>query len=64
MHARIVIVDDRATNLRIYAQFVAMMGHEFSSKCFQSAVEALEWLETETADLLVNAALAEALQPL
>jgi diguanylate cyclase (GGDEF)-like protein/PAS domain S-box-containing protein len=53
MHARIVIVDDRATNLRIYAQFVAMMGHEFSSKCFQSAVEALEWLETETADLLI-----------
>jgi diguanylate cyclase (GGDEF)-like protein/PAS domain S-box-containing protein len=53
MHARIVIVDDRATNLRIYAQFVAMMGPEFSSKCFQSAVEALSWLETESADLLI-----------
>ncbi len=53
MHARIVIVDDRATNLRIYAQFVAMMGPEFSSKCFQSSVEALAWLETETADLLI-----------
>jgi diguanylate cyclase (GGDEF)-like protein/PAS domain S-box-containing protein len=53
MHARIVIVDDRATNLRIYAQFVAMMGPEFSSKCFQSAVDALAWLETETADLLI-----------
>ena len=53
MHARIIIVDDRATNLRIYAQFVAMMGPEFSSKCFQSAVEALAWLETETADLLI-----------
>ena len=53
MHARIVIVDDRATNLRIYAQFVAMMGPEFSSKCFQSAVEALAWLESETADLLI-----------
>ena len=53
MHARIVIVDDRATNLRIYAQFVAMMGPEFSSKCFQSAVDALAWLESETADLLI-----------
>jgi diguanylate cyclase (GGDEF)-like protein/PAS domain S-box-containing protein len=53
MHARIVIVDDRATNLRIYAQFVAMMGPDFSSKCFQSALEALAWLETEPADLIV-----------
>jgi diguanylate cyclase (GGDEF)-like protein/PAS domain S-box-containing protein len=53
MHARIVIVDDRATNLRIYAQFVAMMGPGYSSQCFQSAVEALAWLESETADLLI-----------
>ncbi|MFN3452189.1 MAG: response regulator, partial [Sphingorhabdus sp.] len=53
MHARIVIVDDRSTNLRVYAQYVAMMGPEFSAKCFHSAIEALKWLETETADLLV-----------
>lgn len=53
MHARIVIVDDRSTNLRVYAQYVAMMGPEFSAKCFHSAVEALEWLETESADLLI-----------
>ena len=53
MHARIVIVDDRSTNLRVYAQYVAMMGPEFSAKCFHSAVEALEWLKTEPADLLV-----------
>ncbi len=53
MQARIVIVDDRSTNLRIYAQFVAMMGPNFSSKCFQSAVDALRWLETEPADLLI-----------
>lgn len=53
MHARIVIVDDRSTNLRVYAQFVAMMGPEFSAKCFHSAVEALKWLETEPADLLI-----------
>ncbi|MFN3619996.1 putative bifunctional diguanylate cyclase/phosphodiesterase [Sphingorhabdus sp.] len=53
MHARIVIVDDRSTNLRVYAQYVAMMGPEFSAKCFHSAVDALKWLETETADLLI-----------
>ncbi len=53
MHARIVIVDDRSTNLRVYAQYVAMMGPEFSAKCFHSAVEALKWLENEPADLLI-----------
>ena len=53
MHARIVIVDDRSTNLRVYAQYVAMMGPEFSAKCFHSAVEALDWLQTEPADLLI-----------
>jgi diguanylate cyclase (GGDEF)-like protein/PAS domain S-box-containing protein len=53
MHARIVIVDDRATNLRIYAQFVAMMGPDFSSVCFQSAVEALACIDSEPADLII-----------
>ena len=53
MHARIVIVDDRSTNLRVYAQYVAMMGPEFSAKCFHSAVAALEWLQHEPADLLI-----------
>jgi diguanylate cyclase (GGDEF)-like protein/PAS domain S-box-containing protein len=53
MQARIVIVDDRTTNLRIYAQFVAMMGPGFSAECFHSPVEALKYLEKERADLLV-----------
>jgi diguanylate cyclase (GGDEF)-like protein/PAS domain S-box-containing protein len=53
MHSRIIIVDDRLTNLRIYAQFVSMMGPEYSANCFHSAVEALAWLEHETADLLI-----------
>ena len=53
MHARIVIVDDRSTNLRVYAQYVAMMGPEFSAKCFYSAVDALDWLKDENADLLI-----------
>jgi diguanylate cyclase (GGDEF)-like protein/PAS domain S-box-containing protein len=53
MHACIVIVDDRATNLRIYSQYVAMMGPAFHPKCFQSALEALDWLKTNSADLLI-----------
>ena len=53
MQARIVIVDDRSTNLRVYAQYVAMMGPEYSATCFHSAIEALKWLETEHADLLI-----------
>jgi diguanylate cyclase (GGDEF)-like protein/PAS domain S-box-containing protein len=53
MQARIVIVDDRATNLRIYSQFVAMMGPDYSSICFQSAAEALVWLKNESVDLLI-----------
>jgi diguanylate cyclase (GGDEF)-like protein/PAS domain S-box-containing protein len=53
MHSRIIIVDDRSTNLRIYAQFVSMMGPDYSATCFHSAVEALAWLEHETADLLI-----------
>ncbi len=53
MHARIVIVDDRSTNLRIYAQFVAMMGPDYSAKCFHSALEALIYLEQNPADLLI-----------
>lgn len=53
MHARIVIVDDRATNLRIYAQFVAMMGPDYSATCFHSASDALIYLEDNLADLLI-----------
>ena len=53
MHARILIVDDRSTNLRIYSQFVSMMGPEYSAVCFHSAVDALAWLENEAADLLI-----------
>lgn len=53
MHARILIVDDRSTNLRIYAQYVTMMGPEFSAHCFHSAVEALAWLQNETVDLMI-----------
>lgn len=30
-----------------------MMGPEFSAHCFHSAVEALSWLETESADLMI-----------
>lgn len=53
MQARVVIVDDRPTNLRIYAQFVKMMGDGFETHCFESPVAALVFLETERVDLLI-----------
>jgi diguanylate cyclase (GGDEF)-like protein/PAS domain S-box-containing protein len=53
MKAHILIIDDRATNLRIYAQFVTMMGPGFTAKCFNSSTEALKYLDNNTADLLV-----------
>ncbi|WP_187336327.1 EAL domain-containing response regulator [Novosphingopyxis iocasae] len=53
MQARVVIIDDRPTNLRIYAQFVKMMGTGFETHCFSNPVHALDFLETERADLLI-----------
>lgn len=53
MQKRILIVDDQNTNLRIYEQYVKMMGPGFSAKCFQNALEALEWLRSNDADLIV-----------
>ncbi len=53
MEARVVIVDDRPTNLRIYAQFVKMMGNGFDVHCFESPVRALTFLERERVDLLI-----------
>lgn len=53
MTTRVLIVDDRPTNLRIYAQFVTMMGEEYSSVTFADPLEALEWLNSNSAELLV-----------
>lgn len=53
MQARILIVDDRTTNLRIYQQYVKLMGPGYSAHCFHNPVEALAWLENESADLLI-----------
>lgn len=53
MTTRVLIVDDQPTNLRIYAQFVTIMGEKYSSVLFANPVEALEWLESNDADLLV-----------
>lgn len=53
MSAHIVIVDDRSTNLRIYEQYVKMMGSGYSATSFQNPLEALSWLEKESADLLI-----------
>ncbi|MEW4466660.1 EAL domain-containing protein [Parasphingorhabdus sp. JC815] len=53
MTTRVLIVDDRPTNLRIYAQFVSMMGEKYSSVTFADPVEALEWLRANGAELLI-----------
>jgi len=53
MQARILIVDDRTTNLRIYEQYVKLMGPGYSAHCFHNPVEALDWLKTERADLMI-----------
>lgn len=53
MSTRILIVDDRPTNLRIYSQFVTLMGESHSSVTFSDPLEALDWLKSNSADLMV-----------
>ena len=53
MSTRVLIVDDRPTNLRIYAQFVSLMGDKYSAITFADPLEALAWIEENSADLLV-----------
>ncbi|VAW02416.1 diguanylate cyclase/phosphodiesterase (GGDEF & EAL domains) with PAS/PAC sensor(s), partial [hydrothermal vent metagenome] len=53
MKTRVLIVDDRPTNLRIYAQFVTLMGDQYSAVTFADPVEALEWLRSNSVELLV-----------
>jgi len=49
----VLIVDDRPTNLRIYAQFVSLMGEKYSSVTFADPVEALHWLRSNNAELMI-----------
>jgi len=53
MQSRILIVDDRTTNLRIYEQFVKMMGDDYVAQCFDDPSAALSWLNDNHADLLI-----------
>jgi len=53
MKTRVLIVDDRPTNLRIYSQFVSLMGSDHEAICFNDPAEALDWLEDNATDLLV-----------
>lgn len=53
MSTSVLIVDDRPTNLRIYAQFVSLMGEKYSAVTFTDPVEALAWLQDNQADLMV-----------
>lgn len=53
MPTRVAIIDDRPTNLRIYGQFVSMMGADFEHHCFTNPQIALEWLAGNDVDLIV-----------
>ncbi|MEP2493204.1 MAG: response regulator, partial [Parasphingorhabdus sp.] len=53
MSTRVLIVDDRPTNLRIYAQFVTLMGEKYSAVTYADPVEALHWLKENSVDLMV-----------
>ncbi len=50
----IVILDDRATNRAIYTQLARSLGQNVSVSAFGDAAEALEWLKTHSADLIVT----------
>jgi CheY-like chemotaxis protein len=50
----IVIVDDRATNRAIYTQLARSLGQNVSVHAFAAAAEALDWLRTNSADLIVT----------
>jgi CheY-like chemotaxis protein len=51
---RIVIVDDRATNRAIYSQLVRSLGQNVAVTAFGDAAAALDWLKTNSADLIVT----------
>ncbi|MDZ7587814.1 MAG: EAL domain-containing protein [Parasphingorhabdus sp.] len=53
MKTRVLIVDDRPTNLRIYAQFVTLMGENCVAQTFDDPLAALDWLKENEADLLI-----------
>ena len=53
MSTCVLIVDDRPTNLRIYAQFVTLMGERYSAVTYADPIEALHWLQNNQADLMV-----------
>ena len=53
MSLRVLIVDDRPTNLRIFAQFVTAMGAEYDPTTFANPTEALAWVAKNQVDLMV-----------
>jgi diguanylate cyclase (GGDEF)-like protein/PAS domain S-box-containing protein len=53
MTSNILIVDDRPTNLRIYAQFLTMMGEQFRAITYANPQEALDWLAHNAIDLMI-----------
>ena len=52
--AMIVIVDDRVTNRNIFSKIAASVGPDISVQSFAAPAEALEWLASNTPDLIVT----------
>ena len=50
----IVILDDRATNRKIFGKLAASIETDAEVHSFGDPAEALEWLETHTPDLVVT----------
>ena len=52
--ATIVILDDSAINRSIYAKLVTMVADGMVTESFSQPLDALEWLEHNTADLIIT----------
>ena len=50
----IVIIDDRVTNRNVFSKLAASIEPEVSVRAFGDPREALEWLETNTPDLVIT----------
>lgn len=50
----ILILDDRATNRAIFARLAALIADEVTVESFANPLDALEWLESNSVDLIIT----------
>ena len=50
----IVILDDRATNRKIFSKLAASIKSDVSVRSFEDPIQLLSWLETNTPDLIIT----------